>query len=209
MAKDKSKARVPIIHLHARISFLQQAATYLTVQGQITQDPEKSVSLEPRTDGGERKGQPKDQESGLINTAGAPKADGPKQHYAEVINKSQAGGLPSFLTSHLSQVARKSQIRLHTNIKHTTCKRCSTVLIEGSTCRKFVENLSKGDKKPHADVMVVECGGCGARKRWPIGAQRQMKRGERIAGSMESKKVPEERPQRASCEDERGERRTI
>ena len=53
-------------------------------------------------------------------------------------------------------------------------------MIKGSTCQKFVENLSKRtanypNGKPHADVMVVECGICGARKRWAVGARRQGK----------------------------------
>ena len=53
------------------------------------------------------------------------------------------------------------------------------VLVSGATCRKFVENLSNGGRKPHADVLVIECGSCGAQKRWPIGARRQRKKGER------------------------------
>lgn len=67
----------------------------------------------------------------------------------------------------------KSQIRLSQDVKHSICKRCSAILIPGSTSSSKVENLSRGGKKPWADVLVIECNVCSAQKRFPVGAKRQ------------------------------------
>ena len=200
MAKDKSKTGIPNKHLHARISFLQQAATYLTAQGRNSRDTRMSPSSNGANQDGGSKQRSKSHDLPSTANAGAAGKDETKQQHPVVISNLQAGGLPLYLNSHLAQVARKSQIRLHANIKHTICKRCSTVLVEGSTCRKFVENLSKGGKKPQADVLVVECGACGAQKRWPVGVQRQRKKIERKIVIVEEKTGCKE----SSNEQERG-----
>ena len=182
MAKDKSKTGIPNKHLHARISFLQQAATYLTVQSQSRTATSSSSLPENRREGSEIVSENRTAEDtngqGITTTVDVKKQD------EKAISNSQGGGLPRYLCSHLNQVARKSQIRLHPNIKHSICKRCSTILVEGSTCQKSIENLSKGGKKLHADVLVVECKVCGAKKRWPVGPQRQRRKGERSAAEM-------------------------
>lgn len=175
MAKGRGKDGVPNKHLHARISYLQQAATYLTVQGQghttkgsldTTDVDMPAQTVEETIDG---------------SATPAPHAFNTK---ATTLRKTglslpPSGGLPLYLTTHLKQVALKSQIRLHPNIKRQACKVCSTVLIEGETCTKRIENLSRGGRKAHADVMLVECGICGAAKRFPVGAKRQRRKGER------------------------------
>jgi ribonuclease P protein subunit RPR2 len=47
----------------------------------------------------------------------------------------------------------------------------------GSGCGKAqIENLSKGGRKPWADVLVVRCRVCGFVKRYPVGARRQRKK---------------------------------
>jgi ribonuclease P protein subunit RPR2 len=61
-------------------------------------------------------------------------------------------------------------------MKHSICKNCDTMLIDGSTCTNEVENKSKGGKKRWADVLVRKCNTCGLEKRFPIGAERQKRR---------------------------------
>ncbi|RYP86163.1 hypothetical protein DL769_000775 [Monosporascus sp. CRB-8-3] len=74
-------------------------------------------------------------------------------------------------------------------MKHTICKYCDTLLVEGHTSTSFVENQSKGGKKPWADVLVVKCNTCGGLKRFPVQAPRQKRRPIREA---ESKKKAED-----------------
>ena len=177
MAKDKSKAGMKNKHLHARISFLHNAATYLTKQHESlpksaqdirNNNPSNPYNDEPRL----AQTQPEITPTYAANTSG---------NQTISTQKPSSGGLPLHLSSHLNQVARKSQIRLAQKVKHSICKRCGAIQVEGETCNKFTENLSKRSKKPHADVLVQECGVCGARKRWPIGAKRQKKNGQRKA----------------------------
>ncbi|KAK3056432.1 hypothetical protein LTR09_002939 [Extremus antarcticus] len=163
MAKDKSKGGVPNKHVHARISYLQQAATYLAIQGP-----------QPQATSAESEDRLATEKPAEVSATVPPKND---ELQAEQSRPS--GGLPQYLSDHLVQVARKTQIRLHLDVKHSICKRCGNTLVDGKTSTKSVENLSKGGKKPHADVMVVECSYCGAKRRFPVSAQRQKKKSER------------------------------
>lgn len=70
----------------------------------------------------------------------------------------------------LQQVSRKGQLRLAVDLKRTLCKSCNTILIPGRTATHVIENSSKDDRKPWADVLVVTCGVCGGKKRFPVGA---------------------------------------
>lgn len=193
MAKDKSKPSVPNKHLHTRIAYLQQAATYLTLHGQgkpveaLTFDPRIHLSSTIRNsrpeagthsnDGDLAEKPSHDVDKVTVASAGANgNALLPQK---QVYDAPVSGGLPLHLATHMRQVAQKSQIRLHTSIKHTICKCCSAVLIEGQTCRKYVENLSRDGKKAHADVLVLQCGVCGVKKRFPVGAKRQKRKSER------------------------------
>jgi len=195
MAKDKTKSGVPNKHLHARISYLQQAATYLTLQGQGRPANNSYNGYRPlgANDGnGEasvpighaqntEKAEVKPQDYGTNTDASHECAAQPPDHIkASSFAKLHTGGLPLHLTTHLCQTALKSQIRLHNNIKRSICKRCSTVLFEEETCTKRMENMSRGGRKPHADVLVLECGVCGAEKRFPVGAKRQRRKIERV-----------------------------
>ncbi|KAK6346665.1 hypothetical protein TWF696_006783 [Orbilia brochopaga] len=76
-------------------------------------------------------------------------------------------GLPRYYTSHLLSVSRKSVQRLSPDVKHSICKRCSSVLIPGISCTNRVENTSKNERKPWADILVVQCTFCKACKRFP------------------------------------------
>lgn len=88
--------------------------------------------------------------------------------------------LSRVLAKDLRSVAMKSQIRLSTVVKHSICKNCHTVLQEGSTCTKEVENRSKGGKKPWADVNLVKCLTCGLASRFPVAAKRQKRKTLRV-----------------------------
>ena len=186
MAKTKAKSNTGLRnrHLHARISYLHQAAKYLASQNSHhgTKRPNQSKS--------ELTGTASDS---LLPGDGGPQRDRPKKPRVSRDLPSKAPRYGDFtlpespsahlLNSHLVQVARKSQIRLHSSLKHSFCKRCNGPLIEGTTCHKFMENLSKGGKKPQADVLVLICQVCNASKRWPVGAKRQCKKGQREASS--------------------------
>jgi len=180
MAKGKSTTGVPNRHLHARISYLQQAATYLTAQARTAKEAKlsseqmtlQSIVQRTRTHDDIAESDQRFDSAGLgIMAATMPRAPS--------ISLPQSGGLPLHLASHLKQIALKSQIHLHTNVKHTICRTCCTVLVDGETCTKRMENLSLGGMKPHADVLVMECTVCSAAKRFPVSAERQKRKGQR------------------------------
>ena len=84
--------------------------------------------------------------------------------------------LARFYVSTLRTVAAKSVLRLDRSVKRTLCKRCDAVLVPGMTAEHRVENNSRGGRKPWADVLVVECKGCRAVKRFPVGMDTYMRR---------------------------------
>jgi len=148
MGKSKSTkagGTVPHKHLHSRISYLHQAATYLTTNGTIKHDTDSTLSpLENST---------KDKRA----------ADGPQD-----FPKLQA----SRLLEQLRGVSLKSQIRLTSKLKHTICRRCNALLIPGLSSTESVSNKSKSEKKPWADVLEIKCKACGTVKRFPVGSRR-------------------------------------
>ncbi|KAK3698201.1 hypothetical protein LTR37_017026 [Vermiconidia calcicola] len=192
MAKDKPQAGVSSKHLHARIAYLQQAATYLTLQAQHGPGKNKAAEHKATTQGMIQGTAPNNGDF-AITTSGEGVGPSNPASVSTSTKQASSSGLPYYLTSHLTQVARKSQIRLDSNMKHSICKRCSNVLAEGTTSRKFVENPSKGGRKVHADVLVLECGYCGAQKRFPVGQGRQKKKGQRypVKGHTEDEKACE------------------
>ena len=140
---------IPNKHLHARSSFLYQAATYLTLQ---TSPPCPIASHIPQD-----------------NQPGSNAH--PKSHLRSPIALA--------LGSDLQQVSRKGQLRLAIELKRSLCKSCNTVLVPGRTATHAIENLSKGGSKPWADVLIVTCGVCGGKKRFPVGAAPKEKKKER------------------------------
>lgn len=87
------------------------------------------------------------------------------------------------LMAEMRRVALKTQIRLDPSIKRRVCKFCdSRVSPETGAGKAYIENRSRRGNKPWADVLVVECGTCGGRKRYPVGAERQQKREHRGPG---------------------------
>lgn len=180
MAKEKAKKGVPNKHMHARIAYLDQAVKYLSAQSlaqshngtQQTdhQHPvaERMTTIPPGTLG-------IDAAHSIAN-----KKPSPDRPSTTTFNPPPSG-LPLQLNAHLRSVAQKAQIRLSQDLKHAICKICSSPLIEGETCLRSTENLSKGGRKPWADVLVVKCCACGACKRFPIGAKKQKRKSLREA----------------------------
>ncbi|KAF3904956.1 hypothetical protein ABW20_dc0110407 [Dactylellina cionopaga] len=85
-------------------------------------------------------------------------------------------GLSRYYTSNLLAVSKKSVQRLSPTVKHTLCKRCSSVLTPGISCTTRVENLSKNGRKKWADVLVIECNFCKACKRFQMNERGKKKK---------------------------------
>lgn len=193
-AKDGKKKGVANKHLHARIAYLHQAANYLSTQ-----------SLNPIQSGVQPTSQetPNDQQGAsqtAIHPPGTLATDlsisrantkpSPGQPSTATFNPPPSG-LPLQLSTHLSIIAQKAQIRLAKELKHSICKICSSLLIEGQTCSRSKENLSKGGRKPWADVLVVKCLACGYCKRFPVGAKKQQRKALRASNAQSGKETTE------------------
>ncbi|KAF1824059.1 uncharacterized protein K489DRAFT_172706 [Dissoconium aciculare CBS 342.82] len=187
MAKVKGKQGSANKHLQARINYLQQAATYLA-----SRDP--SISIEKCLDPLQKTTPPDHRQLHIENAACEPRTLNenvphgvgalmtrlPNSRNPDIrFDAPSTGGLPLRLNDHLRQVAAKSQARLSTAVKRSACKRCNAVLRDGVTCTKFMENLSKGGRKPHANVLVLRCAVCEAEQRFPVGARRQSRKSDR------------------------------
>lgn len=185
MTKEKAKKGVPNKHLHARIAYLDRAAKYLSAQS-LAQSPDVTQKLDTQKIPNDH---PLVERMSTV-PAGTLAIDA----YHSVANKKPSpghpstatfnrpsSGLPLQLNAHLRSVAQKAQIRLSQDIKHAICKICSSPLIEGETCIRSTENLSKGGRKLWADVLVLKCCACGACKRFPIGAKKQKRKSLRAA----------------------------
>lgn len=140
---------IPSKHLHARTTFLYQAATYLNLQTSPVDAVAENVTTEE-----------------LLRIQ-------PNQHFQ------RHSPIALELGSDLQQVSRKAQLRLAVDMKRSICKRCNTVLVPGRTAVQTIENSSKNGRKPWADILAVECKLCGGKKRFPIGATKQPKRNAR------------------------------
>ena len=129
---------IPQRHIHSRISFLHQAATYLS-----------TISAEARSTKHDATSSASFQDSCERSFGGSSR---PQSRY---------------LLNQLRGVSKKSQIRLGRDVKHSMCKRCQSLLIPCQTSVQDMENDSKGGKRPWADVFVVRCIKCQAVKRFP------------------------------------------
>ncbi|KAF1940645.1 Rpr2-domain-containing protein [Clathrospora elynae] len=151
-AKPPKAKGIPNKHLHARSTFLYQAATYLTLQTAA-----RDNSTTPDATQGEQ-----------------------ALHHGEPVIQRHSP-LALQLGSDLQQVSRKAQLRLAVDLKRSMCKSCNAVLITGRTATQTIENPSKDGKKPWADVLVLECNLCGGKKRFPVGATKLLKKARREA----------------------------
>ena len=143
----KQPGSVPNKAIYSRLSYLYQAAAYLQSQG---------LSQVTR----------QDQPSPHAETGNQPQE--PRGDIHSITSRR--------LLSDLRAASLKTQIRLDPSVKRTVCKYCDTLLVEGASCRSFVENKSKGGRKPWADVLVMKCGTCGGEKRFPVSKERQRRR---------------------------------
>jgi ribonuclease P protein subunit RPR2 len=156
MAKGKASkgaGSVPSKALHSRVSYLYQAAAYLATQ---------------------------QQHSTTIPAGSEPQDAQPTAKTENTLQgNSYLDPASRRLISDLKAVSHKIQVRISPAMKHSVCKNCDSMLIDGSTCTNEVENKSKGGKKRWADVLVRRCNTCGFEKRFPIGADRQKRRPQR------------------------------
>lgn len=143
MAKSKVNPGVQNRVIYSRASYLYQAANYLTSCANAIRDAPTASPTEHSA-------------SANVN----------KQHKA-IANMSRLA------ITDMRAVSLKAQIRQSSSLKRTICKFCDTLLVEGNTSRSFIENPSKGGRKPWADVLVIECKTCGNSKRYPVDAPRQ------------------------------------
>lgn len=190
MAQDKAKAQKGFAqkHLHSRISYLYQAATYLATVADQTRAKDSCVNDDVKS----QREPIGDLQCGVAATeAVSDKSDtsrliSPTEQERttktdsddEIVCKDSA--LSRRLVVHLRAVSLRSQIRLSPTMKHTMCKRCSNLLIPFSTSISHMENNSRGARKPWADVLVKTCTACGTAKRFPVGAKRQLRRESRV-----------------------------
>lgn len=153
-------------HIRARISYLHKASAYILSSSSPATHPQDNKES---SDGGN----PSQQEVGNRSN------DSPK--YSSVANQSkpQTARLPRQYLSQMRGVSLKSQLRLPQDIKRSACKRCDILLVPGSNCTEEIENLSRGKKKPWADVRVVHCTYCGTTKRFPQTSKRSSRLSQR------------------------------
>ncbi|KAL1583878.1 hypothetical protein WHR41_07193 [Cladosporium halotolerans] len=188
MAKDKAKKGVLNKHLHARIAYLHQAAKYLSTQA-LSESPvnDRSSAMQISSESDPGTSSCESELHGTLATndisARANTRPAPGQPSTATFTPPHSG-LPLQLSAHLRAVAQKAQIRLSHDIKHAICKACSSPLIDGETCSRTMENLSKGGRKPWANVLVVKCLACGACKRFPVGAKKQKRKSLRETGKV-------------------------
>ncbi|KAI1278912.1 RNAse P Rpr2/Rpp21/SNM1 subunit domain-containing protein [Xylaria sp. FL0933] len=154
MAKIKTIGSIPNRHLYSRLSYLHQAAAYLGSQVGNTLVSKTDCAASSNLEDGRVP----------TNAQRCPADVQLRLNYAR------------HLLTDLRATSLKSQIRLSPAIKHTMCKFCDTLLIEGETSTSIVENKSRGGKKPWADVLVVTCNTCGRAKRFPVQSPRQKRR---------------------------------
>lgn len=133
--------------MHSRVSYLYQAATYLATQQQPSSERAEDASADTHS---------------------------PPQH-------PQAPNVPQKVMSRqivnqLRSIVLKAQLRPTPEVKHSICKNCDTLLLEGSTCVTTVENKSRNGRKPWADVLLRRCMVCEKEARTPLAAQRQKRK---------------------------------
>jgi ribonuclease P protein subunit RPR2 len=165
-------------HLHARVSYLYQAASLLSPEAPQEVDPKAksttlspalSESLRPHRVNSTLKRDMNPQRHKTTNEPDDSCFKGDMTKAAQVV----ASSLSRLLLSQMRAVSLKSQIRLSTEIKRSTCKTCDSLLVPGHSSVISVENLSFKKTKPQDDVLVIECQVCHTRKRIPMGAHRQ------------------------------------
>ena len=165
-------------HLHSRISFLYQASVYLNNFGLHAEPDSQNAGL-PRPGLTKEQADPAQRLEGHgTSTDAAESKRETEESRLDTLRGLEAKRWSSPQTRHLlalmRSISQKSQIRLSHSIKRSICRRCNGLLILNSTAE--IENLSRGGRKPCADVLVVRCCQCGFVKRYPIGMGEAHKR---------------------------------
>ncbi|ETN40339.1 uncharacterized protein HMPREF1541_04616, partial [Cyphellophora europaea CBS 101466] len=132
-------------HLHSRLSYLHQAATYLSTAP--CQAPASNKTADHETDS---------------------RIKGPLTRSQDGFSTNES----RHLLTHVRGISRKTQIRVARDMKRSLCKRCQSLLVAGSSSTEGVQNLSIDESKPWADVFEIYCSTCGTVKRFPIGQTR-------------------------------------
>lgn len=170
MAKSKQQGNVANRPLYSRISYLYQAAAYLS----RTTANNGSLATSERAH----------HDESLLTQAGPAAAE--KIPLERQVKQSMA----RHLLTDMRSTSLKTQIRLSPAMKRTICKYCDTLLIDGETSTSVIENTSKGAQKPWADVLVITCKTCGGLKRFPVNAPRQKRRPVRQEVAPDSSSLP-------------------
>ena len=157
-------AKVPQKSIYSRISFLYQAAGYLTQRHLSAPNPEvQEHDGDPATKSTDVKSKVPGATAELETTTASAKGT----HLQDGTATSR------YLLSHVRGVSLKGQARLNSTLKHGICRRCDAFLVAGINSSIHIENKSNGRNKPWADVLVTTCNLCDASRRFPIGATRQ------------------------------------
>ncbi|KAL9626059.1 MAG: hypothetical protein Q9204_007615 [Flavoplaca sp. TL-2023a] len=174
--KNTPTTRKPV---DARVSYLYQAAKYFSGVKLDNQPNVTGPELDPL----------KNYRISTTPTSGATPIDGMdiNDKSAETSKKGSSEFSSTYdesnirtMLSHLRGISRKGATSVPSTIKHSVCKRCNLLLIDGWNSSKQLENKSRGGKKPWADVLTVTCHACGTAKHFPLGAKRQSRKKDRL-----------------------------
>ena len=122
----------------------------------------------------------------LLASRGQPTSDSADASNAHRRTDAAEDSLQRFgrrLATDMRSVSLKARIRLSPAVKHTICKFCDSVLVEGDSCTSMVENRSRDGKKPWADVLVRKCHTCGRERRFPVDQKRQKSKTQRATAT--------------------------
>jgi ribonuclease P protein subunit RPR2 len=174
---------IPQKHLHSRISYLYQAAVYLSAV-ELNVEKESQQKHEINNSNLLRSGQsekPLDRPGRLNHhhTLSEAKDSTTAESESRMGSKTtppasvESSAQTHQLLSSMRSISQKSQIRLSQSIKRSVCRRCNALLTLNSTAE--IQNPSREGRKHWADVLVVTCSQCGFMKRYPIGMGRAPK----------------------------------
>lgn len=180
--KGKKVAQNTRKPVDARVSYLYQAAKYFAGDKLDNQSNVTGPELDPL----------ENYRISTTPTSGATLIDGTdvndksaetsKEGSSELFSTYDESNIRTML-SHLRGISRKGATSVPSTIKHSVCKRCNLLLIDGWNSSKQLENKSRGGKKPWADVLIVICHACGTAKHFPLGAKRQARKKDRLGES--------------------------
>ena len=142
----------PHKHIHSRISYLYQVASYLS-QLQLSRQYQSKEGLctlinrESLTEASTTQLLVADT-AVLLHHASTriPHVETSQRNSLDCA-KSSNSGTARHILSHLRRISQKSQIRLSRGMKHSICRRCEAILIPGFTSKAYIENKSRKGKK--------------------------------------------------------------